>query len=101
LCGDVLTGAEAAAHGLAWRCVPDASVLEVALQLARRAASRSPELVRVAKRVLRETTGYPAGAQQAVALELEAQQWSVEQPYFEETVRTLRAKIGRPSAESA
>ena len=94
LCGDVLTGAEAVAAGLAWRCVPDASVLETALRLARRAASRSPELVRVAKRVLRETTGYTASASQAIAAELEAQQWSVEQPYFEETVRALRAKIG-------
>jgi len=94
LCGDVLTGAEAVVAGLAWRCVPDASVLEVALRLAQRAASRSPELVQVAKRVLRETTGYPAGAALAVAAELEAQQWSVEQPHFEETVRALRARIG-------
>jgi enoyl-CoA hydratase len=93
LCGDVLTGADAVAAGLAWRCVPDASVLETALRLARRAASRSPELVRVAKRVLRETTGYTVSAPVAVAAELEAQQWSVEQPYFEETVRALRAKI--------
>jgi enoyl-CoA hydratase len=94
LCGDVLTGAEAVVAGLAWRCVPDSAVLETALRLARRAASRSPELVRVAKRVLRETTGYTAQAPLAVAAELEAQQWSVEQPYFEETVRALRAKIG-------
>jgi enoyl-CoA hydratase len=94
LCGDVLTGQEAVAAGLAWRCVPDSSVLEVALRLARRAAGRSPELVRRAKQVLRATTGYDVAAPAAVSLELEAQQWSVEQPYFEETVRALRARIG-------
>jgi enoyl-CoA hydratase len=94
LCGDVLTGAEAVTAGLAWRCVPDGSVPEVALRLARRAAGRSPELVRRAKQVLRATTGYDAAAPAAVAAELEAQQWSVEQPYFEETLRALRARIG-------
>jgi enoyl-CoA hydratase len=94
LCGDVLTGAEAVTAGLAWRCVPDGSVLEVARRLARRAAARSPELVRRAKQVLRATTGYDAAAPLAVAAELEAQQWSVEQPYFEETLRALRARIG-------
>jgi enoyl-CoA hydratase len=95
LCGDVLSGADAVVAGLAWRCVPDDSVLETALRLARQAASRSPELVQRAKQVLRETTGYPAAARHAMAVELEAQQWSVEQPYFQETVRALRARIGR------
>jgi enoyl-CoA hydratase len=93
LCGDVLTGPEAVTAGLAWRCVPDSEVLSVASGLARRAAGRSPELVRRAKQVLRATTGYPAGVSAAVEAELEAQQWSVEQPYFEETVRALHARI--------
>jgi enoyl-CoA hydratase len=93
LCGDVLTGPEAAAAGLAWRCVPDSEVLEVARRLAGKAAARSPELVQRAKQVLRETTGYTVAAPAAIAAELEAQQWSVEQPYFEETVRALRARI--------
>jgi enoyl-CoA hydratase len=94
LCGDVLTGQEAAVAGLAWRCVPDSEALQTALRLARRAAGRSPELIQRAKQVLRETTGYTVAAPAAVKAELEAQQWSVEQPYFEETVRALRAKIG-------
>jgi enoyl-CoA hydratase len=94
LCGDSLTGPEAAATGLAWRCVPDEEVMAVSLRLARRAAARSPELVRRAKQVLRATTGYPAQAADAIAAELEAQQWSVEQPYFEETLKALRARIG-------
>lgn len=94
LCGDVLSGEEAVTAGLAWRCVADGAVLEVALRLARKAAARSPELVRRAKEVLRATTGYDAAAPAAIAAELEAQQWSVEQPYFEETVKAVRARIG-------
>lgn len=93
LCGDTLTGPEAVAHGLAWRCVPDDAVPGTAMRLARRAASRSPELVRRAKQTLRETTGY-ASAEQAAAVELRAQQWSVDQPFFEQTVKALRARIG-------
>jgi enoyl-CoA hydratase len=94
LCGDTLTGPEAATHGLAWRCVPDREVPGAALRLARRAASRSPELVRRTKEALRATTGYLAQAEAAAELELQAQQWSVEQPYFVETVRALRAATG-------
>lgn len=94
LCGDSLNGTEAARCGLAWRCVPDDEVLAVAMTLARRAAARSPELVRRAKQTLRETTGYADGSATAFAVELRAQQWSVDQPYFLETVRALREKIG-------
>jgi enoyl-CoA hydratase len=75
------------------RCVPDDEVPATALRLSRRAAARSPELVRRAKQTLRETTGY-ASAQEAAVVELQAQQRSVEQPYFEATVKALRAKIG-------
>jgi len=92
LCGDTLTGPEAVTHGLAWRCVPDDEALPVALRLARRAAGRSPALVRRAKQTLRETTGY-AGADEAAAVELDAQQWSVEQPYFAEKITALREQI--------
>lgn len=92
LCGDSLTGAEAAARGLAWRCVPDAELDETAARLARRVAERSPELVRRTKRTLRESQGLPDPAR-ALSLELAAQQWSVEQPDFLERVRALRERI--------
>jgi hypothetical protein len=39
------------------------------------------------------TTGYHQ-VTDAAELELRAQQWSVEQPYFAETVRALRERIG-------
>jgi enoyl-CoA hydratase len=92
LCGDVLTGAEAAAHGLAWRCVPDSELPELTERLARRVAGRSPELVRRAKQTLRLSEGL-SGAAEAMSIELEAQQWSVEQPYFRERVRAIRDRI--------
>jgi enoyl-CoA hydratase len=99
LCGDALTGAEAAAHGLAWRCVPDAELPEAATRLARRVAGRSAELVRRTKQTLRASEGLRDAAQ-AVALELEAQQWSVEQPDFRERVAAIRDGIAARHAQS-
>ena len=92
LCGDELTGAEAAAHGLAWRCVPDTELPEAATRLARRVAGRSPGLVRRTKQTLRTSEGLCDSAQ-AMALELEAQQWSVEQPDFRQRVAAIRDGI--------
>ena len=92
LCGDVLTGVEAVEHGLAWRCVPDAELPEAAARLARRVAGRSPELVRRAKQTLRAGEELRDAAQ-AMALELEAQQWSVEQPDFHRRVQAIRDQI--------
>jgi enoyl-CoA hydratase len=92
LCGDDLTGAEAAAHGLAWRCVPDAELPELTMRFARRVAGRSPELVRRTKRSLRLSAGLTDAAP-AMAIELEAQLWSVEQPHFRDQVRAIRDRI--------
>ncbi len=92
LCGDVLTGEQAAARGLAWRCVPDPELPELAGRLARRAAGRSPELVRRTKQTLRVTEGLDDPAE-AMAIELEAQRWSVEQPDFRERVQAVRDRI--------
>lgn len=92
LCGDVLTGTEAEARGLAWRCVPDAELPELAMRYARRIAQRPPELVRRTKQSLRLSVGCIDVAQ-AIGIELEAQQWSVEQPYFQQRVREVRDRI--------
>jgi enoyl-CoA hydratase len=91
LCGDVLTGAEAERHGLAWRCVAEAELESTALGLARRAAARSPELVRRTKQSLRESLGLSCA--QAAELELAAQEWSVGRPEFGETVRRIQREI--------
>lgn len=85
LCGDVLTGEDAVAAGLAWRCVADP--LEVALRLARRAAGRDRDLVARAKVVLDTPTDDP------FATELAAQQWSVDRPGFAEGVQRIKAQL--------
>lgn len=85
LCGDVLTGEEAVAAGLAWRC--DDDPLALALRLARRAAGRDRELVARAKSVLDTPTDDP------FALELAAQQWSVDRPGFADAVQRVMDQL--------
>lgn len=100
LLGDSLTGAEAAARGLAWRCVPDAELDSVATALATRATERSAPLVRRTKETLRATLGMES-FEDAFALELDAQQWSVDQPEFTETVQRIQAGIAARKAKGA
>lgn len=97
LFGDVLTGAEAAATGLAWRCVADDQLESTAHALAAKAASRDPALVRKTKQSL-EASGAVDNADEAFDLELRAQQWSVEQPHFTETVSRIAASLARKGA---
>ncbi|GAA0957895.1 enoyl-CoA hydratase-related protein [Actinocorallia libanotica] len=92
LCGDLLTGQEAAARGLAWRCVPEDDLESTALRLAGRAAGRSAPLVRRTKRTLLECLALTT-AEEAAKLELAAQEWSVERPEFAETVRALQRRL--------
>ncbi|MDX6740955.1 enoyl-CoA hydratase-related protein [Actinocorallia sp. A-T 12471] len=94
LCGDALTGEEAVARGLAWRCVPAAELEPLALRLAGRAAARDPELVRRAKATLTASLALDT-AEEAAALELTAQRWSVERPGFAEGVRRVKAALRR------
>jgi enoyl-CoA hydratase len=93
LCGDVLTGEEAVRAGLAWRCLEESSLEAAAISLARRAAHRSRPLVARTKATLRlsESMLEPT---EAMALELEAQRWSMSQPEFDEHVRSIQAKLG-------
>lgn len=104
LCGDRLTGPEAAATGLAWRCVPSDELLTQACALAARAAGRSADLVARTKETLRASLALTS-ADAAVALELEAQEWSVRRPGFADHVRALRdqlraARQARTTAQS-
>lgn len=93
LFGDVLTGPEAAAHGLAWRCVPNEELGAIADRWATRVASRPTEAVRRARSTLDATM--ELSHDEAVALELEAQQWSMEQPWIAERVTALRERLTR------
>lgn len=92
LLGDVLTGREAQEHGLAWRCVPDADLEAVATTLARRAAQRSAPLIRRTKQTLKTTLAVTS-FDEAFDLELDAQEWSVRQPEFADSVRRVRARV--------
>ncbi|CAO5239291.1 enoyl-CoA hydratase-related protein [Frankia sp. AgKG'84/4] len=92
LFGDRLTGEEAAGVGLAWRCVPDEELLERAFALARRAAGRQGDLVARAKQTLRASLAITS-EDDAVALELTAQQWSVDRPGFADHVREIRDRL--------
>jgi enoyl-CoA hydratase len=92
LCGDALTGEEAAAAGLAWRCLPhETAARETAQRFATRIASRPPELVARTKVSLRTSAGLDLD--RAAAVEREAQEWSMVQPFFAERVAALRARI--------
>ena len=92
LCGDVLTGEEAAAAGLAWRCVPSDELPALAMTYATRAAGRSRPLVARAKQSLRASERLTT-PEQALALELEAQEWSMDQPGFAERIRSIQASL--------
>jgi enoyl-CoA hydratase len=92
LCGDTLSGEEAAAVGLAWSCVPADELMPLALKLARRAAGRPRELLARTKASLRAGLSMNT-AEQAMALELEAQEWSMDQPGFADRIRAIQASL--------
>ena len=94
LCGDTLDGDEAVAAGLAWRCLPADDLLPFAHRLAVRAAARPRALVMRTKATLDALTGVTT-SEEAVELELAAQQWSIEQPAFAEALARIRAQIKR------
>jgi len=98
LCGDVLSGEEAVVAGLAWRCVADAEVEELASRLGRRAAGRDRELVRVTKRSLLESAVF-TDAETAAEAELAVQQWSMDRPGFADGIRALQARLARARGE--
>lgn len=93
LLGDRLTGEEAAEVGLAWRCVPQDEVFELALRYARRAASRPSEAVQRAKATLDRTVDL--SHEDAADIELDQQQWSMEQPWISDRVNELRTQLGQ------
>jgi enoyl-CoA hydratase len=92
LCGDALSGPEAAAQGLAWRCVEDDQLESTVMMFAQRVTSRSDELVRRTKATLAASLSI-TDSYQAVALELAAQQWSMAQPHYAERVRAIAEQI--------
>ena len=97
LMGHVADGAEAARLGLALRCVDDDALAAEAQALAARAAAGPPELVARVKATL-ATMADVGDHDEAVAVELEPQLWSMDQPAFAERLAALQARISRPSS---
>lgn len=94
LFGEMLDGRRAAEVGLAWRCVPDADLLDDAFALARGADDAPKVLVaRTKETISRLATA--GSADEAVSLEIEPQTWSAGQPEFQELLGKLRARIER------
>jgi enoyl-CoA hydratase len=94
LFGEVLDGAEAERLGLVHRCVDDDALMATAQEMAARAASAPRELLIRTKETIQamaDIDDHPA----AVERELHPQLWSTQQPWFEERVAALQAKISK------
>jgi enoyl-CoA hydratase len=90
--GEVLTGHQIVASGLAWKCVPDADLLAAARALGARAANAPRELVLRTKRTIDDV----ASMQDHLGTmhrELDDQVWSVGQPAFRERLAALQARV--------
>ncbi len=94
LFGEVLSGADAERHGLAWRCVADDELLPLAVELGTRAATAPRELVRRVKATI-DDMAEVADHEAAVQRELGDQVWSVGQPAFAERLAAMRSKISQ------
>jgi len=92
LFGEVLDGAAAARHGLAWSCVPDADLVGTARAMAAKAAAAPRDLVERISRTLVDVRTID-DHEAAVERELEPQVWSINQPAFQERLAALQARI--------
>ena len=96
LFGEVMDGTEAERVGLVHRCVEDGDLLAAAQEMAARAASAPRELLIRTKETIQAMAtidDHPA----AVDRELHPQVWSTQQPWFEERIAALQAKISKKS----
>ncbi len=92
LFGQVLGGEDAARVGLVWRCVPEEELLGAAAELASRVAAFPPTLTARTKETLAAVPSL-ATLDEAVAVEVRAQLWSIAQPDFAERLAALQAEI--------
>jgi enoyl-CoA hydratase len=90
--GQVLDGAEAERVGLAYRCVPGDSLLQVAHEFAAGAAAAPRELAIVTKQTIRDMADID-NHPDAVTRELDPQLWSTRQPWFAERLAALQQRI--------
>ena len=96
LFGEVLDGDQAAARGLAWRCVDDETLLPAALALAGHAAAAPPELVQAIRTTMRRIEGV-TDPTEAMAIELEPQWASMQSEAFTSLVARMKDRISSRS----
>ena len=92
LFGEVLDGEQAERVGLAYRCVDDDALADIAHAMAARAAEAPRELSIVVKQTLVDMALVP-DHEAAVDREIEPQLWSTRQPWFRERLAALQARI--------
>ncbi len=92
LFGEIFSGDEAQRLGIVHRCVDDAELMTVAMEMARRAASAPRELVIETKKTIAAMADVATHVE-AVDRELTPQLWSTRQPWFAERLAALQAKI--------
>lgn len=97
LFGGTLDGPGAARAGLVWAAADTADDLaRLTLELAERAASRERELLIRTKASLRASEALTDHAD-AVELERDVQQWSMESPWFKRTIEKLQQRLAAKS----
>lgn len=94
--GERLKGPEAAAAGIAYKCVPDDELLDVAISYASTAAAAPKGLVAKTKETFGALNAVN-GSQEAVDLETTPQFWAMQQQEFKTWVADLKAKISSKS----
>lgn len=94
--GQALDGAEAERVGLAWKCVPDDELIDIAVAMATRAADAPRELTGRVKATILEMASV-ADHDTAVERELVDQLWSMDQPEFAQRLAALQRRIASPS----
>jgi len=96
LFGERLNGTQAAEAGIAWKCVPDDELLNVAIEYAQKAAAAPKGLVARTKQTFASLASVE-GSQQAVDLETTPQFWAMQQQEFKDWVTDLKARISSKS----
>lgn len=96
LFGERLNGQQAADVGIAYKCVADDELLNVAIEYAQKAAAAPKGLVAKTKATFDALAGVE-GSQEAVELETAPQFWAMQQDEFKQWVSDLKARISSKS----
>jgi enoyl-CoA hydratase len=87
-----LSGKDAVAKGLAWKCVEQEVLVNEAFEFTQNIKNLPKELLLRTKRTLRQA-GSTNDHNEILNLETEHQIWSINQPYAQEAISSMRQKI--------